>query len=242
MCFSPEASFAGGVILSAVGVATLRKIHKPSQIIFAAIPLFFAVQQIAEGIVWLVIPLSGYAGVKEVFTYVFLVMAEVIWPTLIALSVLFMEEDARRRRTLWILLGLGVLVSLYYAFCLFAYSVSPQIEGYHIYYHTDFPKLFALPAFIAYLIATITPLFVSSIKRTHLLGGLMFFSCLVTIIFFTQYLISVWCFFAALISAVVYWILSDSKKAFKLENMRLLAERLKVPIRGKGGRELKSDE
>ncbi len=242
MCFSPEASFAGGVILSAVGAATIRKIHKPSQIIFAAIPLFFGVQQIAEGIVWLVIPLAGYASVKVVFTYVFLVMAEVIWPSLIALSVLLMEEDARRRRTLWVLLGLGVLVSLYYGFCLFTYNVTPTIEGHHIYYHTDFPKLFALPAFLAYLIATITPLFVSSIKRTHLLGGLMFLSCLVTIIFFTQYLISVWCFFAALISAVVYWILSDSKKAFKLENMRLLAERLKVPIRGKGGRELKSDE
>ncbi|HUW05521.1 MAG TPA: DUF6629 family protein [Williamwhitmania sp.] len=242
MCFSAEASFAGGIILSAVGAATIQKIHKPSQIIFAAIPLFFGVQQIAEGIVWLVIPLTGYAAVQMVFSYVFLVMAEVIWPSLIALSVLFMEEDARRRRTLWVLLGLGMVVSLYYAVCLLTFNVAPTIEGHHIYYHTDFPKMFALPAFIAYLIATITPLFASSIKRTHLLGGLMFFSCLVTVLFFTQYLISVWCFFAAVISAVVYWILSDSKKAFKLENMRLLAERLKVPIRGKGERERKADE
>jgi hypothetical protein len=242
MCFSAEASFVGGVILSAVGAATIRKVHKPSQIIFAAIPLFFGVQQIAEGAVWMAIPHPAFLLAQKVFTYVFLAMAEVIWPSLIALSVLFMEEDARRRRTLWILLGLGVLVSIYYGFCLFAYNVAPTIEGHHIYYHTDFPKMFALPAFIAYLIATITPLFVSSIKRTHLLGGLMFFSCLVTVLFFTQYLISVWCFFAAVISAVVYWILSDSKKAFKLANMRLLAERLKVPIRGRGERERKADE
>lgn len=241
MCFSAEASFVGGIILSAVGAATIQKIHKPSQIVFAAIPLFFGVQQIAEGFVWLVIPLAGYAVVQMVFTYVFLVMAEVIWPTLIALSVLFMEEDAKRRRTLWVLLGMGMLVSLYYAFCLLVFKVAPQIEGHHIYYHTAFPKLFALPVFLTYLIATITPLFVSSIKRTHLLGGLMFFSCLLTVLFFTQYLISVWCFFAALISVVVYWILSDSKKALKLENMRLLAERLKVPSWGRGEKELKSD-
>jgi len=44
MCFSPEASFAGGVIISAIGIATVKKVHKPSQIIFATIPLFFGIQ------------------------------------------------------------------------------------------------------------------------------------------------------------------------------------------------------
>lgn len=128
------------------------------------------------------------------------------------------------------LLGFGVVLALYYSFCLLVYNVSPRIVGFHINYNTDFPDLFALPAFIAYLIATITPLFVSSIKRTHLLGGLMFFSCLVTILFFNQYLISVWCFFAALISAVVYWILRDAKLAFNLEKQKLLVEKTKLPI------------
>jgi len=77
-------------------------------------------------------------------------------------------------------------------------------------------------AFVIYLIATITPLFVSSIKRTHLMGILMFFSCLITAIFFTQYLLSVWCFFAALISGVIFWILRDSKIEFKFNKLSLL--------------------
>lgn len=50
MCFSPEASFAGGIIISAIGVATVKKIHNPSQLVFASIPLFFGVQQITEGV------------------------------------------------------------------------------------------------------------------------------------------------------------------------------------------------
>ena len=40
MCFSPEASFAGGVIITIIGVATVTKIHKSSQLVFASIPLF----------------------------------------------------------------------------------------------------------------------------------------------------------------------------------------------------------
>jgi hypothetical protein len=50
MCFSAGASFAGGIIISAIGVITIKKVHKPSQIVFACIPLFFGFQQIAEGV------------------------------------------------------------------------------------------------------------------------------------------------------------------------------------------------
>jgi len=41
MCFSVEASFAGGIIISAIGIVTVTKVHKPSQLVFASIPLFF---------------------------------------------------------------------------------------------------------------------------------------------------------------------------------------------------------
>lgn len=50
MFFSSEASFESGVIISVVGVATVKKTHKLSQILFASIPLFFGLQQIAEGL------------------------------------------------------------------------------------------------------------------------------------------------------------------------------------------------
>lgn len=54
------------------------------------------------------------------------------------------------------------------------------------------------------------------------MGILMFLSCLVTAIFFTQYLTSVWCFFAALLSGVVFWILHSSKVNFNLIKLDLL--------------------
>jgi hypothetical protein len=222
MCFSAEASFAGGVIISAIGIVTVKKVHKPSQLIFASIPLFFGIQQLVEGCLWLTIPLPEYINLQKIATYIFLIMADFLWPTMIPLAVLMMEDNEKKKKSVRILLVLGILLSSYYMFCLLFFNITPIITGYHIKYVTDFPKSLSNPAFIIYLIVTITPLFISSIKRTHLLGILMFLSCLVTAIFFTQYLTSVWCFFAALISAVIFWILRDSKNDFILNKLYLL--------------------
>ncbi|OFX18739.1 MAG: hypothetical protein A2041_12550 [Bacteroidetes bacterium GWA2_31_9b] len=226
MCFSAEASFAGGVIISSIGIATIKKIHNPSQIVFACIPLFFGIQQIVEGFLWLTLPNPEYLSIQRFSTYAFLIMADIIWPLMIPFSVLFMEENKKRKRILWILLMIGLFTSIYYAYCLISFNVNPQIMEYHVQYNSDFPKSLMIPAFIVYLITTISPLFVSSIKRTHLLGVLMFLSCLVTAIFFRQYLTSVWCFFAALISGVIFWILRDSKIKFNFDYLALLKDQL----------------
>ena len=222
MCFSPEASFAGGIIISSVGVITYKKVHNPSQILFATIPVFFGVQQIVEGTLWLTIPNPDFEVLKNISTYLFLIMADILWPVMIPLAVLFMEKNERKRKIMKILLGFGILLSSYYGVCMLLLNVTPEISGYHVYYNTDFPKSLSMVAFFIYLVVTITPLFISSIKRTHLLGILMFLSCLVTAIFFTQYLTSVWCFFAALISGVIYWILHESKRNFLFEKSALL--------------------
>jgi hypothetical protein len=222
MCFSAGASFAGGVIISSIGVITIREVHKPSQIVFASIPVFFGVQQIVEGCLWLTLPDANYISIQKIATYCFMIMAQVLWPIIIPVSVLLMEKNRKRKRVLQILLVLGMSLSFYYAFCLLLFHVTPQIAGFHIQYNTDFPDSLAMAAFIVYLVVTITPLFVSDIKRTYMLGILMFLSCLITAIFFTQYLTSVWCFFAALISGVIFWILRDSKKEFNFNKLSLL--------------------
>jgi hypothetical protein len=232
MCFSAEASFAGGAIISAIGIATVTKVHKPSQIVFACIPLFFGFQQITEGVLWLTIPTAEYIVPQKVVMFIFLIMALVIWPSMIPFSVLHMEESKKRKKILYALLILGGILSVYYAYCLVVYNVNPVIMGFHIQYNNDFPESLALISFIVYLIVTISPLFISSIKRTHLMGVLMTLSCLITGIFFSQYLTSVWCFFAALLSGVVYWILHDSRKKFNLDKLLLIKDQLNTIVSG----------
>jgi uncharacterized membrane protein len=69
-------------------------------------------------------------------------------------------------------------------------------------------------AFLYYLPTIISP-FVSSIKRTNLLGTSILISFLASKLFFEQYAISVWCFFAALMSVIVYVVVKDMKIASK---------------------------
>jgi uncharacterized membrane protein len=209
MCFSAGASFAGGLIITATGIATILKVSKPSQIPFASIPLLFGLQQFSEGVIWVTLKSGGHETLQHVATLIFMIMALIIWPVMMPLSAMMMEPVKRRKKILITFLVAGAVVSAYYAICMFSYNFYPAIESYHIQYKGDFPKALRNPVFAVYIIATIPPLFVSSMKRLPLMGVLIFLSCLITGIFYKEYLTSVWCFFAALISVVIYWILSD---------------------------------
>lgn len=221
MCFSPEASFAGGILIFSIGIATIKSVQKPNQLVFACIPVFFGIQQITEGFLWLSLQNPDFPDIQKLTSNIFLIMAEVLWPIVIPISVLLMEENKSKKRILSVFLVMGIVLSAYYTYCLLNFTVNPQIMDYHIQYNNDFPIAIRNLAFAVYLIATIAPLFISSIKRMHYLGGLMFLSCLISALFFMQYLTSVWCFFAAFISVVIYWILKESKKTFNFETINL---------------------
>ena len=211
MCFSLEASVAGGLVISSIGVASLNKVRAPSQILFASVPLVFGIQQLSEGVVWLALGGPEYAHLEKYGTYTFLFIARVLWPMLMPLAALMMEEDRKRKKILRVMLGMGLSVSLYYTYCLIFLNVAPKITGNHIQYISDFPESLAVPVFIIYFLAGVPPLFISSIKSTRLLGALMFIASVVTGIFYVEYLTSVWCFFAAGVSVVVYWIVREKQ-------------------------------
>ncbi|AKG54358.1 membrane protein [Dehalogenimonas sp. WBC-2] len=209
MCFSAGASFAAGAVISATGVATMRKARQPDHMLFAAIPFIFGLQQLSEGVIWLTLRSSGQDALQNAAAHIYLLGALVIWPLVIPLSMFLMERVRVRK---WILAGLlagGVTVAAYYSYRLILFSVTPQIEGMHIIYHNDFPNGFSDIIFPLYLAATILPLFISSVKRMWVLAVLILAAFIVSVFLFTQVLTSVWCFFAALASVVIYWILSN---------------------------------
>jgi hypothetical protein len=212
MCFSAGASFASGIVISAIGIATLGKVSKPAQKLFAVIPLLFDLQQFTEGVLWITLRSSGgYEGLQNAATYIFLITALIIWPVLLPLSMWFMEKVKTRKKILAVLIVAGSISSLFYGFCLIFYNVTPQIQSFHIQYIDNFPWPLVSIIFIFYFASTVAPLFVSSIRRAWLFGILITISYIVTRIFYAQYVTSVWCFFAALLSVVIYWILRGSR-------------------------------
>ena len=224
MCFSAGASFTASVLLTVIGTETIRKIHKPDQVVFASIPVFFAFQQFAEGVLWLVIGKNGYGWLQATATVVFLLMAQVIWPALVPLSVLLMEKKKGRKRILVALLVAGGVVSLYDLFSLIFYHPYAEISRFHIAYRSTFEDPYSLVAIAFYLASTLVPLFVSSIKRTYILGAIVGASFIVSVVVYTKCLTSVWCFFAAVISFVIYYIIRDAHRKHHIDLLAAIKE------------------
>lgn len=212
MCFSAGASFIGGGVITTIGVVTVIKNSDHGRRLFAWVPLIFGVQQVAEGFVWIALKSQGNDVMLAISSYIFLLAAVVIWPTFLPLSVLLMEKSATKRSTMKIFLITGVTTSLYYTAGLILYKIDPQIINHHIKYVNNFPRELANIIFMAYLLATLLPFFISSVKRMWPLGTFMAASCLLTGIFYKENLTSVWCFFAALISGFILWIIIEEEK------------------------------
>lgn len=206
MCFSATASFTAGTILSAVGIVTLTKAKRFVQFPFAAIPLLFGLQQLTEGFVWLSV--NGTISGKWLwpFALAFLLFAQVIWPVWVSVSFLLPETNATRRKLLWTVLSLGIMLSLYHIYCYFLFPIAVSASAHHIDYLREFPQRPAKLIAGIYIIVTLVPPFLSSIRNMRLLGSVVFLSFLLTVLFYREHLISVWCLFAAIASAVVLYV------------------------------------
>lgn len=213
MCFSASASFGAGVILTAIGVASVKQVKKSTQIFFAAIPLLFAVQQASEGVVWLSLSSPGYASLQHVATYIFLFFAQVVWPVWVPFAILKFEPTGIQKTPGKLLLGIGALVSVYLAYCLFTFPVEARIYGAHISYDQHYPASIGRYCGFLYIVATIVPPFFSRIRGMWILGTAILISYIITQIFYSDYIVSVWCFFASIISITVLVILHLYRKS-----------------------------
>jgi hypothetical protein len=202
MCFSATASFAAGGFLLGLGTLTLKSARGRREIPFAAIPLLFAIQQLTEGVIWLTFSRDAPL-LNGVLTHVYSFFSHVLWPVYVPLAVLLMEPPGRRRHVLLAVVAAGTLVGAYLLYVLLAYSVVSRPVGQHIEYVS--PHFFAALTMTLYLIATTASLLLSTHARVRIFGVVSVLAFAVAYIFYAQWFISVWCFFAALLSVLVYF-------------------------------------
>jgi hypothetical protein len=218
MCFSATASFVAGGSLSATGGFMLTRATTRAALPLAAIPLLFGIQQLTEGVVWVsfdVQPLSDAA------TFVYSMFSHVLWPILVPLAVLLLESDPVRKRMLRALVAVGVAVGMYLLFFVLRDGIVARVEGSSVVY--DSPHLYLPLVVTLYVSATCVSSLVSSHALIRLLGAVMFTSFLVAGIAFSEAFISVWCFFAALLSGVIYLFLRSGQSAVTKEGSRELS-------------------
>ncbi|CAN5662900.1 hypothetical protein BH11BAC5_BH11BAC5_24170 [soil metagenome] len=212
-CFSANASFTAGVTLTVIGLAAIKKVQHPRQLLFASIPFLFGIQQITEGFLWLTLPVPGSTLINSVLTYLFLFFAQVVWPVMVPVSVLLLERrDANRSGILKALVAIGVSVSAVLAWILLFNDAAAQIEGAHISYQQNYPDALKKISGILYVTATVAPPFFSHQKKMWLLAFSILVSYIISQILYAHYIISVWCFFAAVISMSIYLVVAQIKK------------------------------
>lgn len=200
MCFSAPVSFVASGILTTTGIATLKKIKSKKEIPVAIVPIFFAIQQFSEGILWL----SNEGSLtNKIAAYFFMIFAYVIWPAYGPLAILLIENNKTRKKIIFILLIFGIFIALYLLFfVLIKNPLTTTIINNSIAYIQKIPyqKIVAL----IYLIAVCGSCFISSHRWIKFFGTAILTSFIIAAKFYEPTFGSIWCFFAAALSVFIY--------------------------------------
>jgi hypothetical protein len=223
MCFSAEASFAAAAILLPAGAYCTRVAarERPASLTLAVIPFVFSFQQFSEGLVWVGLA-QGDDALVTAASLAFLAFALGFWPFWAPFSVLFLE---RRRRVKWCL-GAGALLGLALGCALYVpLAVNPkEWLTVGVVQHSIRYNLRGLPAFalaphpwwdLAYGAAVLGPFLVASPGgRFAVFPLLLAASAAISLLVFWYAFVSVWCFFAALLSAQLCYAFSRRGESF----------------------------
>ena len=215
MCFSAAANFVGSGVLATVGVATLTKVKHRRELLFASLPLLFAIHQFIEGFVWL--GLDGMLSPKVTHNMgaAFMLYAQGLLPFLLPLSVLLFEPNGKSRQRMVPFLVLGSLTTLFILWALTAYPTEVFVKGNSIVYINQATNNIVVAVF--YVIATCGSLLFSKVKDMVIFGWANL-AILLTVMAFKRYAFtSLWCAYAAVVSVIIlaYFWKSSGVRPFK---------------------------
>ena len=202
MCFSAPASFVAGIALSTVGAATIRMTSRRAEIAFAMIPLLFGVQQLTEGMIWLSFrnesPLPN-----ATLTFVYSLFSHVLWPIYIPFAVGLLETVPLRKKAVAACQIAGTAVGLYLLYFIVQFPVTSRVLEKHIAY--DSPHFYIVAVMLLYLTATCASSLFSSSRVIQVFGALSLATFIAAYAIHVATFFSVWCFFAAILSFIIYY-------------------------------------
>ena len=201
MCFSATANFVGSGVLGAVGVVTLTKVKHRRELLFAALPVLFAIHQFIEGFVWLGLDKILSPTVAHDMGAAFMLYAQGLLPFLLPMSVYLFEPDKNSRFHMLPFVALGLGTTLYILWALTAYPLQLYVRGDSIVYINQATNNTAVA--VIYVIATCGSLFFSKIKMMVVFGAANLAILLVVMAFKRYAFTSLWCAYAAIASVII---------------------------------------
>jgi len=221
MCFSATASFIAGGGLSAAGAATLRQAKTRSRLPLAMMPLLFGIQQLTEGVVWLS---AEVVRLQSAAAFLYVMFSHVLWPAYVPFAVMSLERPGRRRTALKALLVFGVALGLWLLFYIVQGPVTASLCACGIIYSMNMPDIpYGLAA---YVFVTCFSCFLSSHKFIRVFGLAMIGALAISLWYYRQAFYSVWCFFAAILSLMIYVHLTQDVKGLAAKASRAVTRSL----------------
>lgn len=201
MCFSPEASFVASGVLAAGSVAIARVPKPRAAVPLSMFPAVFAVHQLIEGILWLSMEGRLPETYRAAGVTAYALIAFVLWPMVVPLSALLLERERHRRAVMLGCQAVGLGVGLTLLGAILRDPVQVSLDACHLAYWVNAPAFLTAP----YLVAVCIPFLAASRRGLVLFGLALAVACLVAGLAVTAVTFpSVWCFFAAVLSAGLY--------------------------------------
>lgn len=218
MCFSSTASFTSGIVLMASSVVCLNEVIRKRcarYIPLALTPLFFGTQQISEGFVWHGI--NTHNVQMAVFaSLIFLFFALFFWITWLPFVAYKLEKKLRLKQFFLFLMIAGFCYGVYLWLPGVLESrtnpeIAPYVQAHHLVYnwyeHALNPWVRdGLYASIGFLLLLSS----NSIFRRY--WFVVMIAAIITRVTSAYAWTSVWCFFAALATLYVWYLLHYSDK------------------------------
>ncbi len=218
MCFSATASFtvAGALIPAGVYcIATARRIdHK--WIPLAVYPIAFAIQQAIEGVLWLGLG-SGDQATVAVASRGFLFFSHFFWLAWVPFSVYWLGGEAWRQKYLLCLTGAGAIFGL--SVFLPTLFLADWVTVAQVWHSLEYRTVLIYDGFVdrrvlrgVYAFIVVSALLLSPVRQTRTLAGLIVAALIGASLFFAHAFISIWCFFAAVLSAYIVVVMAIERR------------------------------
>jgi uncharacterized protein DUF6629 len=219
MCFSASASFAVSSVLIPAGVYCLYKARRINHYywVFALYPLVFGIQQAVEGWLWLTLDTPNGVSTR-IAALGFIFFSHFFWLFWLPFSCYLLEKGSKRQLFL-IFTVLGGLygLSMFIPALLFADWLKISLIHNSISYELKliFDGFMPRPLVRGvYALIVLIPLLLSSQRYIRNFGVMIFILLVVVAILSTKTFISVWCYFAAILSLYMLYMF------FRLEYIR----------------------
>ena len=214
MCISASVSFSSAVVLVATGLYAVQQARRlqPPYWMWALVPVFFGIQQAFEGRVWQILD-AGNARAAVPFALGFHFFSHFLWLWWLPLCSYLAEPSKTRKRVIGGCTIFGAFAgTLAYSVMLFHPEwMAVTVREHSILYSFSVPwrssiHLPITPAML-YALTILVPLLLSNHRQIRIFGGLAALSMLLTLEAYSYAYVSVWCFFAAVLSLYLVYMI-----------------------------------